>query len=153
MDRLLLREIACLCKCNCTRELSHMPPNDSPFSKSRGLESGNGSTRRTCIIARSTLITSETRSVYKRAMSNKAKWMIYINCYSFPRYKKNLYQTDRWKDCLSFHGANYRYWMIWVEVCNIIIVHLYKYVISLSCIYTYIIYRLIIHIHITCKWQ
>lgn len=107
MDRLLLRETACLCKCNCTRELSHMLPNDSPFSKSRGLESGNGSTRRTCIIARSMLITSETRSVYKRAMSNKTKQIIYINCYAI-FHNKNLYRTDRWEGCSLFHGANYR---------------------------------------------
>lgn len=48
-------------------------PNDPSLVEIPQLRKWNGSARRTCIIARSALITSEARSVYIRAASNKIK--------------------------------------------------------------------------------
>lgn len=92
-----------ICKCDYDREL-RTRLNDSPLSKSRGLESGN---RSTCIIARSALITSGTRSVYKRAVSNKTKQIVYINpCVIFRDTMKNLHSGAGCGGCTLFHRTN-----------------------------------------------
>jgi len=112
MDVLLLQETAYLQMRLRPRAPAHAQMI-LPFSKSRGLESGNGSARRTCIIARSALITSGTRSVYKRMVSNKTKQIVYINPWrNFPRHdeKFTLGRSMRRMRVISWHKLEIVKW-------------------------------------------